>query len=79
MLHLGAGRSLGPLDPGTSTYAITYAAYPTCRPVTSGGTVIIESRLDRSLHPRFNDHYLAFHYVGLVGLVLGLCPPESIV
>ena len=41
--------------------------------------MIIESRLDRSLHPRFNDHYLAFHYVGLVGLVLGLCPPESIV
>ncbi len=53
-----------------------YQLLPPAHPGLRGGTVIVERRLDSTLHIRFKKAYLAYHHVGPAGRVLGAPPPD---
>ncbi|MCE5278393.1 MAG: ISNCY family transposase [Planctomycetaceae bacterium] len=52
-----------------------YQLLPPAHPGLRGGWVIVERRLDGTLHIRFKKHYLAYHQVGPVGQA-GALPPH---
>jgi len=53
-------------------YQLLKPAWPGQR----GGWVVVEKRLDGSLHIRFKKHYLAYHRIGPAGKDSGALPPD---
>lgn len=80
-MNLTAILSLQDKRKVTNDYTIRFAsqAYqilPPARPGLRGGWVIIEQRLDGSLHLRFGKVYLKYRRIGKADPALGALPPD---